>query len=187
MTWTFASFHDQSYQFLNVARSNVLICIMIFDWILLLHVFMQQEQGLFITYTSAEGIWDLHVRLINISKKIYKGRFPFEQNFRKVGIRGKWYRNQFQERFPEISHWLFNFRNSNHSTENSRNSGSKIEWKAPKRSDPPSWVILFRWHGHQLRAGPTSLHITLWLAQPGKLGQGKRIRTCANAVLLNPA
>ena len=65
-----------------------MICIMIFDWILLLHVFMQQEQGLFITYTSAEGIWDLHVRLINISKKIYKGRFPFKQNFRKVGMRG---------------------------------------------------------------------------------------------------
>ena len=36
-------------------------------------------------------------------------------------------------------------------------------------------------------ARPTSLHITLWLAQPGKLGQGETIRACANAVLKNLA
>ena len=36
-------------------------------------------------------------------------------------------------------------------------------------------------------ARPTPLHITLWLAQPGKLGQGEKIRACANAVLKNLA
>ena len=34
----------------------------------------------------------------------------------------------FRKRFQEI--WkLLNFRNANHSTQNSRNSGSKVEWK----------------------------------------------------------
>ena len=39
--------------------------------ILLLHVSMQQEQARVVYHirTSEEGIWDLHVRLINISKK----------------------------------------------------------------------------------------------------------------------
>ena len=34
----------------------------------------------------------------------------------------------FRKRFQEIRK-LLNFRNANHSTENSRNSGSKVEWK----------------------------------------------------------
>ena len=36
-------------------------------------------------------------------------------------------------------------------------------------------------------ARSTPLHITLWLAQPGKLGQGETIRACANAVSKNLA
>ena len=35
------------------------------------------------------------------SEKVVLGRFPFNQNFRKFGNSGKWYRN-FLEKFPEI-------------------------------------------------------------------------------------
>ena len=55
-----------AYQFLNVARSNVLIWMLIFDWIFLLHVSMCREQRLFTSYTS--GLLGL-VRLTDISKK----------------------------------------------------------------------------------------------------------------------
>ena len=55
-----------AYQFLNVARSNVLIWMLIFDWIFLLHVSMCREQRLFSSYTS--GLLGL-VRLTDISKK----------------------------------------------------------------------------------------------------------------------
>ena len=69
LSWgTFASLRTRSYQFLNVARSNGLICIIIFDWMLLLHVSMHQEQGLFTTKLSW-GLLGL-VRLIKICKKL---------------------------------------------------------------------------------------------------------------------
>ena len=128
--FSFAS--NRSYQFLNVARSNALISIIISDWILLLHVSMQQEQGMFTTYPSAEGIWDLRARLINISKKINKGRFPFKQNFRKFGSRANGTEISSRKSCQKFRE-LLNLRNSyQHSNENSRNTESKIEWKAPK-------------------------------------------------------
>ena len=55
------------------------------------------------------------------------GCFPFNQNFRKCGLSGKWYRN-FSSKYPEIPETV-EFRNANHSTAKSRNSGSKVEWK----------------------------------------------------------
>ena len=71
---TFVNLRTRSYQFLNVARSNGLICIIIFDWMFLLHVSMHQEQGLFTTNLS----WRLLglLRLIKILQKIkYRGAF----------------------------------------------------------------------------------------------------------------
>ena len=56
--------------------------------------------------------------------------FPFNQNFLKFGNCGKWYR-RFPEKFPEIPETFEfpNHSNSNHSTENSRTFGNKVEWK----------------------------------------------------------
>ena len=51
-------------------------------------------------------------------------RFPFNQNFRKFGTSGKWYRN-FSEKFPEIPE-TGEFSKCKISTEN---SGRKVEWK----------------------------------------------------------
>ena len=93
LSWaTFVSFLDRSYQFLNVARSNVLIWIIISDWIFVLHVPMYQEQGLFTTYTS--GYLGL-VRLINISNKFFEkilGKWTIckaEKPVIKFGEKGK--------------------------------------------------------------------------------------------------
>ena len=55
---------------------------------------------------------------------------------------------KFPEKFPEILE-LVNFRNANHSTENSGNSGSKVEWKGNFRENIfenlgiPREVLLF--------------------------------------------
>ena len=69
-----------------------------------------------------------------------KGRFPFNQNFRKFGNSGKWYRN-VPQKFPEIPKAV-EFPNANPSTENSRNPGSKVEWK--ENFQEKNWVYLAR-------------------------------------------
>ena len=77
-----------AYQFLNVARSNVLIWMLIFDWIFLLHVSMCREQRLFTSYTS--GLLGL-VRLTDISKKKFLQRaLPFVWKTRKSRGEFKW-------------------------------------------------------------------------------------------------
>ena len=68
------------------------------------------------------------------------GRFPFNQNFRKFGNNGKWYRKFPGKSFQKFRK-LLNFRNANHSTENSGNSGSKVEWKGNFREkNSKIWV-----------------------------------------------
>ena len=79
LSWgTFASLRTRSYQILNVARSNGVICIIIFDWMFLLHVSMHQEQGLLTTNLS----WGLLrlVRLIKICKKLNTGALSIQAN-----------------------------------------------------------------------------------------------------------
>ena len=68
----------------------------------------------------------------------------FNQNFRKFGKKRQWCRN-FRKSFQKF--WkLLNFRNANHSTENSGNSESKVEWKGNFREKAFSkiWVYLAR-------------------------------------------
>ena len=59
--------------------------------------------------------------------QINQRRFPFNQNFRKFGSKGKWYRN-FPKKFPDIPETV-EIRNAILSTENSRNFGSQVAWK----------------------------------------------------------
>ena len=67
-------------------------------------------------------------------------RFPFNQNFRKFGTSGKWYRN-FSEKFPEIPE-TGEFSKCKISTEN---SGRKVEWKENLRENfPKIWVFVAR-------------------------------------------
>ena len=51
---------------------------------------------------------------------------------------------------------LLNLRNANHSTENSRNSGSKVEWK---ENIPEHWKMLF----HSLLEVAENSNQTFWL------------------------
>ena len=76
------------------------------------------------------------------------GRFPFIQNFRKnleTAANGTEMSPKTFQKFRK----LLNFRNANHSTENSRNPGSKVEWKANSREKflenlgIPREVVLF--------------------------------------------
>ena len=69
--------------------------------------------------------WDVTCHL---SIPLRSGRFPFNQNFQKFGNSGKWDRN-FPEKFFQKFPKQLNFRNANHSTQTSRNSGSKVKWK----------------------------------------------------------
>ena len=93
---TFVNLRTRSYQFLNVARSNGLICIIIFDWILLLHVSMHQEQGLFTTNLSW-GLLGL-VRLIKILQQIkYRGAFHSSKTFENLETAAN-----STEKYPEI-------------------------------------------------------------------------------------
>ena len=66
-------------------------------------------------------------RGIQNSKWIANEAVIFQSNFQTFGNSFKWNRN-FPGKFLEIPK-LLNFRNTNHSTENSRHSGSKVEWK----------------------------------------------------------
>ena len=97
LSWgTFASLRTRSYQFLNVARSNGLICIIIFDWMFLLHVSMHQEQGLFTTNLSW-GLLGL-VRLIKILQQIkYRGAVHSSKTFENLETAAN-----STEKYPEI-------------------------------------------------------------------------------------
>ena len=92
LSWaTFVSFLDRSNQFLNVARSNVLIWIIISDWIFVLHVPMEQEQVVYHSHFGALGL----VTLINISNKFFEnilGKWTIckaEKPVIKFGKKGK--------------------------------------------------------------------------------------------------
>ena len=60
-------------------------------------------------------------------EEIYRGRFPFNQHFRKFGNSGKWCRN-FPEKFPDIPE-TDEFQKCETFNQNSRNSGIKVVWK----------------------------------------------------------
>ena len=124
LSWgTFASLRTRSYQFLNVARTNGLICIIIFDWMFLLHVSMHQEQGLFTTNLSW-GLLGL-VRLIKICKKLNTWSLSIQAKLSKI-----WKQRQIVQKSLQKFRKLLNFRNVNHSIENSKKkSQSKVEWK----------------------------------------------------------
>ena len=110
LSWgTFASLRTRSYQFLNVARSNCLICIRIF---FLLHVSMHQEQGLFTT-KLCWGLLGL-VRLIKICKNLNTGALSIQAKLSKI-----WKQRQIVQKSFQKFRKLLNFRNVNHSTENS--------------------------------------------------------------------
>ena len=114
LSWgTFASLRTRSYQFLNVARSNGLICIIIFDWMFLLHVSMHQEQGLFTTNLSW-GLLGL-VRLIKICKKLNTWSLSIQAKLSKI-----WKQRQIVQKSLQKFRKLLNFRNVNHSIENSK-------------------------------------------------------------------
>ena len=67
-----------------------MISIIISDWILLLHVSTQQEQARVVYHIHLRrGHLGLACKVNKHFQKINKGSFPFKQNFRKVGIRGK--------------------------------------------------------------------------------------------------
>ena len=124
LSWgTFASLRTRSYQFLNVARSNGLICIIIFDWMFLLHVSMHHEQGLFTTNLSW-GLLGL-VRLIKICKKLNTGALSIQGKLSKI-----WKQRQIVRKSIQKSRKLLNFRNVNHSIENSKkNPRAKLNGK----------------------------------------------------------
>ena len=73
------------------------------------------------------AIWGRARDWDSVVSNLDPGSFPLNQNFPKFGNGGKSYRN-FPEKFPEFRK-LLNFRIGRHSTENSRFSGSKVEWK----------------------------------------------------------
>ena len=94
LSWaTFVSFLDWSYQFLNVARSNVLIWIIISDWIFrTARAYVARTRVVYHIYTSGHlGL----VRLINISNKFFKkilGKWTIcksEEPVIKFGEKGK--------------------------------------------------------------------------------------------------
>lgn len=124
---------NRSYQFLDVARSIVLISIIISDWILLLHVSMQQEQ--------ARVVYHIHLRRRHLGlackvnkhfQKILRGVFHSSKTFEKLESEANGTEISSRKSFQK-SRELLNFRNSNqHSNKNSRNTESKIEWKAPQ-------------------------------------------------------
>ena len=124
LSWgTFASLRTRSYQFLNVARSNGLICIIIFDWMFLLHVSMHQEQGLFTTNLSW-GLLGL-VRLIKICKKLNTWSLSIQAKLSKI-----WKQRQIVQKSLQKFRKLLNFRNVNHSIENSKkNPRAKLNGK----------------------------------------------------------
>ena len=120
---TFVSFLDRNYQFLNVARSNGLICIIIFDWMFLLHVSMHQEQGLF-TRNLSWGLLGL-VRLIKICKKLNTWSLSIQAKLSKI-----WKQRQIVQKSLQKFRKLLNFRNVNHSIENSKkNPRAKLNGK----------------------------------------------------------
>ena len=90
-----------------------LICIIIFDWILLLHVSMHQEQGLFTTKLSW-GLLGL-VRLIKIYKKLNTGALYIQAKLSKI-----WKQRQIVQKSFQKFRKLLNFRNVNHSIGNSK-------------------------------------------------------------------
>ena len=90
-----------------------LICIIIFDWILLLHVSMHQEQGLFTTKLSW-GLFGL-VRLIKICKKLNTGALSIQAKLSKI-----WKQRQIVQKSFQKFRKRLNFRNLNHSIENSK-------------------------------------------------------------------
>ena len=124
LSWgTFASLRTRSYQFLNVARSNGLIGIIIFDWMFLLHVSMHQEQGLF-TRNLSWGLLGL-VRLIKICKKLNTWSLSIQAKLSKI-----WKQRQIVQKSLQKFRKLLNFRNVNHSIENSKkNPGAKLNGK----------------------------------------------------------
>ena len=94
--------------------------------------------------------WVVSAKNFREQRNVWKGspgRFPFNQNFRKFGISGKWYRN-FPKKYPEFRK-LQKSRNANHSTENSRNPAIKVAWKENLREKifenlgAPHDIVLF--------------------------------------------
>ena len=98
-----------------------LICIIIFDWILLLHVSMHQEQGLLTTKLSW-GLLGL-VRLIKICKKLNTGALSIQAILSKI-----WKQRQIVQKSFQKFRKLLNFRNVNNSTENSKKKIGEQSW-----------------------------------------------------------
>ena len=139
---TFVNLRTRSYQFLNVARSNGLICMIIFDWMFLLHVSMHQEQGLFTTNLSW-GLLGL-VKLIKICKKLNTEALSIQEKLSKI-----WKQRQIVRKSIQKSRKLLNFRNVNHSIENSKKNpraklnGKNTSGKKIENLGIPRVVVLF--------------------------------------------
>ena len=147
LSWgTFASLRTRSYQFLNVAQSNGLICIIIFDWMFLLHVSMHQEQGLFTTNLSW-GLLGL-VRLIKICKKLNTGALSIQAKLSKI-----WKQRQMVQKSFKKFQKLLNFRNVNHSIENSKKNREQ-SWMERTLPEKKSRKL-----GYTLRGCPLFLEI----------------------------
>ena len=171
LSWgTFPSLRTRSYQFLNVARSNGLICIIIFDWMFLLHVSMHQEQGLFTTNLSW-GLLGL-VRLIKICKKLNTWSLSIQAKLSKI-----WKQRQIVQKSFQKFRKLLNFRNVNHSTENSKKNrraklnGKNNSGKKDENLGIPRVVVLF--FGNLETVVPFATGTSWRKLKPDSLGEWK--------------